>query len=101
MIKKREEEEAVLRTKISKKTHKVSDDEALNVLCFLIVYFVSLWFSVLKVDFHLSFWQRERENYHVGVCSLIFLLFYRKIYLNVLSPFPFPLPNGQVEIDLQ
>ena len=43
----------------------------------------------LKVDFHSSVWQRERdrerENYHVGMRSLIFLLSHRKIFMSVCS----------------
>ena len=43
----------------------------------------------IKVDFHLSVWQRERdrerENYHVGMRSLIFLLTHRKTLMSVCS----------------
>ena len=39
------------------------------------------------MDFHLSLWQREREreNYHVDMSNLIFLLSHRKFFLSVCS----------------
>jgi len=43
--------------------------------------------------------ERERGNYHVGMCTLIMLLFDRKVFLSVWSLkkswISFPLPQGK------
>jgi len=54
------------------------------------------------VDFHLSFWQqeqeRERENVHVGMHSLIILLSNRKVFCQVGGNFNL---NGKSQVNYQ